>query len=228
VEERERQVLTRGAVGAPTRGSRWSATRRGRSSAGRPGQPFNVGKLANAKAAPFGIDLIRSNTSYEKSTLFAGYPAKRPWSPLANDVYQEDLPSAGDAYPYPIKIPFTYMSAMAYSLPAAHTGIEILCDPKRSCGRGPGEGIGKGILRDRREADLAAEAVVLPRRERLAGAREHGCELAPPRRRLLEGGDGRLEAPACVALLRRGRLLELLPHDGERSGVVDGLIIQHV
>jgi tetrathionate reductase subunit A len=98
---------------------------------GKPGQPFQLGKLTNGKAAPFGVDLIRSNTTYEKSTLFAGYPAKRPWFPLANDVYQEDLPSASDAYPYPIKILFTYMSAIVYSLPAAHTGIAILSDPKK-------------------------------------------------------------------------------------------------
>lgn len=98
---------------------------------GKPGQPFPIGKLANARAAPFGIDLIRTNTAYEKSTLFSGYPARRPWFPLANDVYQEDLPSAADGYPYPIKILFTYMSAMAYSLPAAQTAIEILSDPKK-------------------------------------------------------------------------------------------------
>jgi anaerobic selenocysteine-containing dehydrogenase len=98
---------------------------------GKPGQPFNVGKLSNGKALPFGIDLIRTNTAYEKSTLFAGYPSKRPWFPLATDVYQEDVPSAGDGYPYPVKILFTYMSAMAYSLPAAHTVIEILSDPKK-------------------------------------------------------------------------------------------------
>lgn len=98
---------------------------------GKPGQPFNLGKLTNGKAAPFGIDLIRTNTAYEKSTLFAGYPSKRPWFPLATDVYQEDLPSASDAYPYPIKILFTYMSALAYSLPANQTAIEILADTKK-------------------------------------------------------------------------------------------------
>lgn len=98
---------------------------------GKPGQPFNLGKLVNGKAAPFGIDLIRTTATYEKTTLFAGYPSKRPWFPLATDVYQEDLPSAGDAYPYPVKILFTYMSAMAYSLPAAQTGIAILSDPKK-------------------------------------------------------------------------------------------------
>jgi tetrathionate reductase subunit A len=98
---------------------------------GKPGQPFPLGKLVDAKAAPFGIDLIRTNTPYEKSTIFAGYPSRRPWFPLATDVYQEDVPSAADAYPYPVKILFTYMSAMAYSLPAAHTVIATLADPKK-------------------------------------------------------------------------------------------------
>ncbi|MGC8780908.1 MAG: molybdopterin-dependent oxidoreductase [Anaerolineae bacterium] len=95
------------------------------------GQPFDLGKLTNGKAVTFGVDLLRTNTPYEKSTLFAGYPAKRPWFPLATDVYQEDIPSAGDAYPYPLKILFLYMNGMAYSLPAAHTVIEILADPKK-------------------------------------------------------------------------------------------------
>ncbi|HEY6004437.1 MAG TPA: molybdopterin dinucleotide binding domain-containing protein [Anaeromyxobacter sp.] len=98
---------------------------------GKPGQPFPLAKLANGKAAPFGIDLIRTNTPYEKSTIFAGYPSRRPWFPLATDVYQEDLPSASDGYPYPIKILFTYMSGMAYSLPANQTAIAILSDPKK-------------------------------------------------------------------------------------------------
>lgn len=98
---------------------------------GKPGQPFNVGKLNNGKAVPVGIDLIRTNVAYEKTTLFAGYPSRRPWFPLATDVYQEDVPSAGDAYPYPVKILFTYMSAMAYSLPAMQPIVDILADPKK-------------------------------------------------------------------------------------------------
>jgi tetrathionate reductase subunit A len=95
------------------------------------GQPYAIDKLNDGKAEPFGIDLIRTNTAYEKSTLFEGYPARRPWFPLATDVYQEDVPSMADAYPYPIKIAFFYMSAIAYSLPAAHKVIETLVDPTK-------------------------------------------------------------------------------------------------
>ena len=95
------------------------------------GQPFPIGTLTNGKAAPFGLDILRTNTAYEKSTLFAGYPSQRPWFPLATDLYQEDVPSMGDAYPYPMKIAMFYMSAINYSLPAGHTVSEILADPKK-------------------------------------------------------------------------------------------------
>ena len=59
---------------------------------------------------------------------FSGYPAKRNWWPLSSDIYEEIIPSMGDAYPYPIKALFSYMGAPTYSLPAGHTNIEILAD----------------------------------------------------------------------------------------------------
>ena len=62
---------------------------------GKEGQPFPVGKLMPGKAAPFGISLIRHDAKYEETTLFAGYPAKRPWFPLSSDIYQEIVPSSG-------------------------------------------------------------------------------------------------------------------------------------
>ncbi|MFN3374770.1 MAG: molybdopterin oxidoreductase, partial [Chloroflexus sp.] len=93
--------------------------------------PFLIEKMNNGANAPFGIDLLRTNTAYEKSTLFNGYPARRPWFPLATDVYQEDVPSMGDMYPYQIKVAMFYMSAINYALPAAQTVIEILADPKK-------------------------------------------------------------------------------------------------
>ncbi len=64
-------------------------------------------------------------------SLTAAYPTKRPWFPVATDIYQEDLPSISDAYPYPIKILMTYMNGSVYSLPAGHTGIEVLTDTKK-------------------------------------------------------------------------------------------------
>lgn len=95
-----------------------------------PGKPFNCGKHP-AKITPFGVSIIRHEAGYEKTTLFTGYPAKRNWYPFASDIYQEIIPSAGDAYPYPIKVLFIYMGTPVYALPAGHTNIEILADPHK-------------------------------------------------------------------------------------------------
>lgn len=83
------------------------------------------------KTTAFGISSIRHEVDYEKTSLFAGYPAKRNWFPLSSDVYEEIIPSIGDAYPYPVKALFMYMGAPTYSLPAGHTNIEVLCDVGR-------------------------------------------------------------------------------------------------
>ncbi|MDQ7858392.1 MAG: molybdopterin dinucleotide binding domain-containing protein [Armatimonadota bacterium] len=93
-------------------------------------QPFPVGDVPG-RLEPFGVSLIRHGEAYEGTTLFAGYPAKRPWYPLASDIYQEIIPSAGDAYPYPIKALFIYMGSPVYALPAGGTNIEILADPRK-------------------------------------------------------------------------------------------------
>lgn len=92
--------------------------------------PFNYSKLHPVKMNPFGTPIIR-NEKYEDSTLFAGYPAKRPWYPLASDIYQEIVPSIGDAYPYPVKAMILYMGTPVYALPAGQTNIEVLRDPAK-------------------------------------------------------------------------------------------------
>jgi tetrathionate reductase subunit A len=94
------------------------------------GRPFQLGDHPS-KITPFGLDIIRGGASYEKSTIFANYPAKRPWYPLASDVYQEVIPSAGDAYPYPIKALFLYMGSPVYALPAGHSLIPTLMDTSK-------------------------------------------------------------------------------------------------
>jgi len=111
--------------GGVSGGSTWDAA------GGKEGQPYPISSLHPSKIAPFGIDLIRTNTKYEESTLFAGYPAKRQWYPLASDIYQEIIPSAATGYPYPLKALFLYMGTPAYSLPAGHTNIELLSDPEK-------------------------------------------------------------------------------------------------
>ncbi len=94
------------------------------------GQPYPVTKLSNGALKKFGHAIIRSG-KYENSTIFEDYPAKRPWYPLATDIYQEIVPSIGDAYPYPIKALFLYMGSPVYALPAGHTNIEVLKDPAK-------------------------------------------------------------------------------------------------
>ncbi len=94
-------------------------------------QPFPIAKLTPAARKAFGISIIRHDAKYEESTIFQGYPARRNWWPLASDVYDEIIPSAADAYPYPIKVLFSYMAAATYSLPAGHTNIEALTNVDR-------------------------------------------------------------------------------------------------
>lgn len=95
---------------------------------GKTGQPYDFSKMRPGKLSPFGISLIRHEMKYEETTLFTGYPATRPWFPFSSDIYQEIVPSIGDAYPYPMKALFLYMGTPVYSLPAGHTNIPILRD----------------------------------------------------------------------------------------------------
>ena len=78
-----------------------------------PGQPYPVLKMKDDSLGSFGHTIIRS------------------WYPLATDIYQEIVPSIGDAYPYPIKAVFLYMGSPVYALPAGHTNIEVLKDPAK-------------------------------------------------------------------------------------------------
>ncbi|WP_448567967.1 molybdopterin-dependent oxidoreductase [Thermus sp.] len=98
---------------------------------GKAGGPFPMGKLHPKPLSPFGISLIRHDVKYEQTTLFEGYPAKRPWYPHASDVYQEILPSAAQGYPYPVKILFHYMGDPAYALPGGHEQIRAMLDPDK-------------------------------------------------------------------------------------------------
>lgn len=95
------------------------------------GQPYNVGSMKSGTLKKFGVDLIRTQQKYENTTIFEGYPAKRPWYPLATDIYQEIVPSIDDAYPYPTKALFLYMGSPVYALPAGHTNIATLMDPAK-------------------------------------------------------------------------------------------------
>ncbi|MDZ7614500.1 MAG: molybdopterin-dependent oxidoreductase [Flavobacteriaceae bacterium] len=93
--------------------------------------PYDFANSLNpGKKKTFGLNILRP-MDYEKSTLFNGYPAKRPWFPHATDVYQEILPSIGDGYPYNIKALLLYMGTPGYALPAGQTQINVLADVEK-------------------------------------------------------------------------------------------------
>ena len=97
---------------------------------GAPGNPYNFAKMHPAPLWDFGVKVNREGATYEESTLFTGYPAKRPWYPFTGNLYQEVIPSAKDGYPYPIKVLFLHMGTPVLSTPAGHKQIAILRDTK--------------------------------------------------------------------------------------------------
>ena len=101
---------------------------------GKPGKPFDIGKMHPGALKPFGVKLTReSSGSYESNTIFKrdGYPAKRPWFPFTDDVYQEIIPAAHAGYPYPIKILWLHYGTPVLSSPAGHLQIKMLQDTER-------------------------------------------------------------------------------------------------
>ncbi len=97
------------------------------------GQPFpksNVAGGAPGGLHKFGIHVNREGATYENSTLFEGYPAKRPWYPFTGELYQNIIPSAAAGYPYPIKALFIIKGTPVLASPAGHKQIEMLRDPK--------------------------------------------------------------------------------------------------
>ncbi|MEW6349707.1 MAG: molybdopterin-dependent oxidoreductase [Thermodesulfobacteriota bacterium] len=98
---------------------------------GSPGNPYDFKKMHPSKFPAFGVMSNREKNRFEDSTLFAGYPAKRPWYPFTSNVYQEAIPSAGDGYPYPVKVMFLHMGTPVFSTPAGDKQISILQDTKK-------------------------------------------------------------------------------------------------
>jgi anaerobic selenocysteine-containing dehydrogenase len=92
-------------------------------------RPFNLKKMHPGKLHKFGHKLTREKSKYEESTLFKGYPAKRPWFPFSGNVYQEIIPSAADRYPYPIKALWIHKGTPALSIPGANEQVKALADP---------------------------------------------------------------------------------------------------
>ena len=94
-------------------------------------EQFNVNKHHPNKLTSFGHKITREGSHYEKSTLFKGYPARRPWFPLTSNVYQEALPSGTERYPYPIKALWLHMGTPGYAAPAGQTALDIVADPDK-------------------------------------------------------------------------------------------------
>jgi len=90
------------------------------------GAPFKPGDVVGG-VSDSGILINRAKTNYESTTEFSatGYPARRPWFPLASYLnYQEIIPSIEDEYPYPVKALILYWNGIPYSAPAARVAFE--------------------------------------------------------------------------------------------------------
>lgn len=90
------------------------------------GAPYKPGDVPGGVSST-GVQINRAKAKYEDSTEFGskGYPAKRPWFPLANYAnYQELIPSIEDQYPYSAKALILYWNGIPYSTPAARATFE--------------------------------------------------------------------------------------------------------
>lgn len=107
---------------------------------GKDHQPYSImKKLHPGKLTIFGTPLSKQcsmrglghlDTTYENSTLFNGYPAKRPWyGPARWGVYQEALMAGANSYPYPIKaLWLSCWTTPAAAIAGAQPQIDILAD----------------------------------------------------------------------------------------------------
>ncbi|MSP12970.1 MAG: molybdopterin oxidoreductase [Chloroflexi bacterium] len=91
-------------------------------------KPFDLGGDHPGKIGAFGIKETREGSVYEKTTLFKGYPAPRPFYPYTSNVYQEVIPAAYAQYPYPIKVLWLHMDTPALATPAGIEQIKMLAD----------------------------------------------------------------------------------------------------
>ncbi|MCL4533622.1 MAG: molybdopterin-dependent oxidoreductase [Bacteroidetes bacterium] len=116
--------------GGIVKGGKWSET------GDEAGQPYPVLGLHPNKLTSFGIDMGRHGywvVFYDNSTLFEGYPAKRPWYPFQTlgGYWQEVLPSCAAKYPYPLKALWMYMGTPIQSVPAAQCQLDVYANPEK-------------------------------------------------------------------------------------------------
>ncbi|RMH31636.1 MAG: molybdopterin oxidoreductase [Planctomycetota bacterium] len=100
---------------------------------GKPGNVYNFASMHPAKMTTFGPRITREKARYEDFSYFReeGYPARRPWYPFTDNIYQEIIPSFAQGYPYPGQILFLHKGTPALSSPAGHKIIDMLRDPDR-------------------------------------------------------------------------------------------------
>lgn len=92
------------------------------------------------KAKPHGVRISRRGFAYEKTSEFkklkeAGknpYPAQAPWYPFSASVQSEYIPSALNAYPYPLKALIFWNTNPIYGQSGLYEQVkEALADPQR-------------------------------------------------------------------------------------------------
>lgn len=92
---------------------------------------YDLLKVPNPNIS-WGIHVTRQRIPYEKTSLFAkdGYPAKRPWYPLGNNLIQEVLPSAAEGYPYKLRALLINRTSPIASAPRSDMQMKFIKDPK--------------------------------------------------------------------------------------------------
>jgi anaerobic selenocysteine-containing dehydrogenase len=101
---------------------------------GKAGNVCDFSKLHPGALKSFGPKITREQSRYEDYSFFRenGYPARRPWYPFTDNVYQEVIPSFATGYPYPGKILLLHKGTPALSIPGGNQQIiDMLRDPNR-------------------------------------------------------------------------------------------------
>lgn len=98
---------------------------------GAQGSVYDMGKLIKNKLGTFGYPVTREGVKYEATSMFTGYPAKRPFYPFTGNVYQEIIPSAYEGYPYKVKCLMMHMGTPVFATPAGNVFIEMLQDTEK-------------------------------------------------------------------------------------------------
>jgi tetrathionate reductase subunit A len=95
--------------------------------------PFakSVVKTAPGGLSNFGLHINLEKETYEKSTLFEGYPAQRPWYPFTNELYQNIIPNMFSGYPYSAKAVYIHKGTPVFASPAGHVQAAMLMDTER-------------------------------------------------------------------------------------------------